>query len=263
MTEDARQYAPATARNRDPIWSVLQRHLPASGLVLEVASGSGEHAVHFARASGPQIVFQPSDADAAARASIDAWTAASGLPNIRPALALDATAQPWPIAGADVVLCCNMIHIAPWEAASSRQRRGARAPAGRHPVLYGPFKREGRHTAPSNEAFDRDFLRARNPPGACATWRPSPRSRRKRASRRLWSSPCRPTICRSCFGGRTNPRFYRRAYPHPIPPRTKGSISRRPASRAGCRSGTRIVTRGATIRGSPHPPGESPGAGFR
>ncbi|MGZ5919947.1 MAG: DUF938 domain-containing protein, partial [Hyphomicrobium sp.] len=104
MTEDARQYSPSTARNRDPIWSVLQRHLPAQGLVLEVASGSGEHAVHFARASGPHIVFQPSDADAAARASIDAWTAASGLPNVRPALALDATAQPWPIARADVVL---------------------------------------------------------------------------------------------------------------------------------------------------------------
>jgi SAM-dependent methyltransferase len=164
MTEDARQYAPAAARNREPIWNVLQPHLPAQGLVLEVASGSGEHAVHFARASGPQIVFQPSDADAAARASIDAWTAAAGLPNVRPALALDATAQPWPIAGADVVLCCNMIHIAPWEAAVGLVRGAARVlPAGGLLYLYGPFRREGRHTAPSNEAFDRDFLRARNP----------------------------------------------------------------------------------------------------
>ena len=164
MTDDARQYSPSTARNRDPIWAVLQRHLPAQGLVLEVASGSGEHAVHFARASGPQIVFQPSDADAAARASIDAWTAASGLPNVRPALALDATAQPWPIAAADVVLCCNMIHIAPWEAAVGLVNGAARVlPPGGILFLYGPFKREGRHTAPSNEAFDRDFLRARNP----------------------------------------------------------------------------------------------------
>lgn len=162
--EDARQYSPSTARNRDPIWSVLQRHLPASGLVLEVASGSGEHAVHFARASGPQIVFQPSDADAAARASIDAWTAASDLPNVRPALALDACVEPWPIAAADVVLCFNMIHIAPLAATVGLVRGAARVlPAGGLLYLYGPFRRAGRHTAPSNEAFDRDFLRARNP----------------------------------------------------------------------------------------------------
>jgi SAM-dependent methyltransferase len=164
MTEDARQYSPSTGRNRDPIWTVLQRHLPEQGLVLEVASGSGEHAAHFARASGPQVVFQPSDADAAARASIDAWTAASGLPNIRAALALDAADEAWPIAGADVVLCCNMIHIAPWETAVGLISGAARVlPPGGILFLYGPFKREGRHTGPSNEAFDRDFLRARNP----------------------------------------------------------------------------------------------------
>ncbi len=164
MTEDVRQYAPAAARNREPIWNVLQRHLPARGLVLEVASGSGEHAVHFARASGPQVVFQPSDPDADARASIDAWVAASGLPNIRPAIALDASVEPWPIAGADVVLCCNMIHIAPWAAAVGLVRGAASVlPVGGLLYLYGPFRREGRHTAPSNEAFDRDFLRARNP----------------------------------------------------------------------------------------------------
>jgi len=164
MTEDARQFAPAAARNREPIWNVLQRHLPAKGLVLEVASGSGEHVVHFARASGPQVVYQPSDPDAGARASIDAWAAASGLPNIRTALALDAAVDPWPIAGADVVLCFNMIHIAPWAAAVGLVRGAARVlPAGCLLFLYGPFKREGRHTAPSNEAFDRDFLRARNP----------------------------------------------------------------------------------------------------
>jgi SAM-dependent methyltransferase len=163
MTEDARQYAPSTARNRDPIWSVLRQHLPATGLVLEVASGSGEHAVHFAQASDPGLVFQPSDPDPQARASIDAWVAATGLLNIRPALALNAAAETWPIAGADVVLCCNMIHIAPWAAAVGLVRGAERVlPPGGFLFLYGPFKREGRHTAPSNEAFDRDFLKARN-----------------------------------------------------------------------------------------------------
>ena len=163
MTEDARQFAPAAARNRDPIWSVLQPSLPATGLVLEVASGSGEHAVHFAQRAGPGLVFQPSDPDPQARASIDAWTAAAKLPNLRPALALDATSETWPIARADAVLCFNMIHIAPWEAAVGLVRGAARVlSAGGLLFLYGPFKREGRHTAPSNAAFDRDFLRARN-----------------------------------------------------------------------------------------------------
>jgi len=163
MTEDARQFAPAAARNRDPIWSVLQPSLPATGLVLEVASGSGEHAVHFAQRAGPGLVFQPSDPDPQARASIDAWTASAKLSNLRPALALDATSETWPIAHADAVLCFNMIHIAPWEAAVGLVRGAARVlSAGGLLFLYGPFKREGRHTAPSNAAFDRDFLRARN-----------------------------------------------------------------------------------------------------
>jgi hypothetical protein len=164
MTEDSRQHAPSAARNRAPIWSVLQRHLPAQGLVLEVASGSGEHAVHFAASAAPELIFQPSDPDPAARASIDAWAAASGLPNIRPALAIDATAEAWPIAHADAVLAINMIHIAPWDAAVGLVRGAARIlPAQGLLYLYGPFKREGRHTAPSNETFDREFLRARNP----------------------------------------------------------------------------------------------------
>src|SRR5262245_65683829 len=89
MNNDARQYAPSAARNRDPIWEVLRSHLPAHGLVLEVASGSGDHTVHFARASGSELVYQPSDPDRLARASIDAWTAASGLRNLRRAVALD------------------------------------------------------------------------------------------------------------------------------------------------------------------------------
>jgi hypothetical protein len=86
MSEDARQYAPSVARNRDPIWSVLQPELPTKGLVLEIASGSGEHAVHFAQRAGSDLIFQPSDADEKCRASIDAWRAAAGPAN--PYLAL-------------------------------------------------------------------------------------------------------------------------------------------------------------------------------
>lgn len=156
---DPRRFAPAAARNRDPILAELRRILPARGLVLEVASGSGEHAIHFAAAL-PGLTLQPSDPDPDARASIDAWAAEAGLPNIRPALALDAATLPWPAPAADVVLCINMIHIAPW-AACEGLVRGA-AGLGAMLVLYGPFRRDGVHTAPSNEAFDAD-LRARDP----------------------------------------------------------------------------------------------------
>jgi len=162
MSRDARLYAPATARNRAPIHDVLRQHLPSRGHVLEVASGSGEHAVHFAQAF-PALLFQPSDPDPDARASIDAWSAKLGLPNVRSAIALDATAEAWPIEAADAVLCINMIHIAPWAAAEGLVRGAARVlPPGGVLYLYGPFKRGGRHTAPSNEAFDRS-LRLQNP----------------------------------------------------------------------------------------------------
>jgi SAM-dependent methyltransferase len=162
MTDDARLYAPAAARNRQPILDVLKRHLPAQGLVLEVASGTGEHVVHFAQAC-PDLVFQPSDPDPAHRASTDAWTAALGLANVRPAVALDVTAEVWPVKAAEALLCSNMIHIAPWAAAVGLMRGAGRVlPPGGLLFLYGPYKRGGRHTAPSNAAFD-DSLRARNP----------------------------------------------------------------------------------------------------
>ena len=157
-----RRHAPATARNRQPILEVLRRHLPEAGLVLEVASGSGEHVMHFA-ANLPKLVFQPSDPDSDARASIDDWARETGLGNVRSALALDAQSKAWPVEQADAILCCNMIHIAPWPAAT-----GLIAGAGRLLsrdgllYLYGPYRRGGRHTAPSNDAFDRD-LRRRNP----------------------------------------------------------------------------------------------------
>lgn len=161
MTDDARRHAPAALRNRDAILAVLRRHLPAAGLLLEVASGTGEHAAHFAAAL-PGITVQPSDPDAGARASTDAHAAATGLANIRPALAIDVTA-PWPIDHADALLCCNMIHIAPWAATPALIAGAARVlPAGAPLLLYGPFLRGGRHTAPSNAAFD-DSLRARDP----------------------------------------------------------------------------------------------------
>ena len=162
MTNDPRRFAPAAARNRDFILAVLRRHLPARGLVLEIASGSGEHAVHFATAL-PDLVFQPSDPDPHARASIDAWIDDSGLANVRPALDIDVVAAHWPVAAADAVVCINMIHIAPWRATQGLVRGAGRIlPAGAPLFLYGPFRRDGAHTAPSNAAFDSD-LRRRDP----------------------------------------------------------------------------------------------------
>src|SRR5512143_3376678 len=110
---DARRFAPATLRNREPIQGVLARVLPFEGLLLEVASGTGEHTVFFA-AAWPRLVFQPSDPDAANRASIEAWRIHAGLANVRAPLDLDATASRWPVEHADAMLCVNMIHIAPW-----------------------------------------------------------------------------------------------------------------------------------------------------
>jgi SAM-dependent methyltransferase len=154
-------FSPAAARNAAPIVEVLKRVLSPSGLVLEIASGSGEHVVHFARAL-PALVWQPSDPDEAARRSIAAHARAAGLANIRSPLAIDATRQPWPVARVDAVVAINMIHIAPWDATLGLMA-GAEATLGEGGVLYlyGPFREDGAHTAPSNAAFD-DSLRARN-----------------------------------------------------------------------------------------------------
>jgi hypothetical protein len=151
-----KQVAPSTERNRDPILAVLRRVLPAAGTVLEVASGSGEHAIHFAAAL-PSLTWHPSDPDASARASIAAWAAEAALPNLRPPLALDAAdpAAVWPLPRADAVVCINMVHIAPWEATLGLLAGAGRLlPAGAPLVLYGPYRVDGAHTAPSNETFD-------------------------------------------------------------------------------------------------------------
>jgi SAM-dependent methyltransferase len=160
--DDGRRYSPSTARNRDPILGVLKEALPASGLVLEIASGTGEHAVHFA-AHLPELEWQPSDTDPDALSSIAAWRAATALPNLRAAVTLDVAMEPWPIARAAAIVCINMIHISPWRATEALMRGAARAlPGGGVLFLYGPYRRDGQHTAPSNDAFDRD-LRRRNP----------------------------------------------------------------------------------------------------
>jgi len=157
-----RREAPAAARNRQPILEVLQQHLPDKGLVLEFASGTGQHVVHFAQAL-PSLTFQPSDPSDSARASIDDWARTLGLGNVRPALALDASAGAWPVDRADAIVCINMIHISPWEATLGLIEGAARTlPAGGVLYLYGPYRRAGHPTAPSNEDFDRD-LQSRDP----------------------------------------------------------------------------------------------------
>ena len=154
--------APAAERNKGPILTVLNGLLPASGLVLEIVSGTGQHVVHFAQGM-PHLMWQPSDPDPELRASIRAWIAQTGLSNIRAPLDLDVGRLPWPIERADAVVCINLVHIAPWPATPALMAGAARLlPATGILVLYGPYRREGRHTAPSNEAFDQQ-LRASNP----------------------------------------------------------------------------------------------------
>ena len=157
-----KRHAPAAGRNREPIAAVLTEDLPQAGLVLEVASGTGEHAVHFAR-TFPDLAWQPSDPDPEARASIAAWREEAALPNLLPPLALDAAAPDWPIAGADAVVCINMVHISPPRATEGLVTGAARLlTAGAPLILYGPYREADGETAPSNLAFDRD-LKARNP----------------------------------------------------------------------------------------------------
>jgi len=175
---DARQSAPATLRNREPILAVLQQVLPPTGTVLEVSSGTGEHAVFLAPRLQPRL-WIPSDPNPAALASIAAWREHDPAANLAPPIALDVCNPIWPVEQRPLpaplqnldlqhhpiaaIVNINMIHIAPW-AACLGLMAGARRilPPGGILYLYGPFKQEGRHTAPSNAAFDQS-LRAQNP----------------------------------------------------------------------------------------------------
>jgi SAM-dependent methyltransferase len=156
-----RLYYPHVARNREPILDVLRRVLPPQGLVLEIASGSGEHAAYFAKAL-PSVSWQPTDRDPQALASIAAHRAEAGAPNLLSPMQLDVMSWQWPIERADALVCSNMIHIAPWAVSEGLMAGAQRTlPVGGILYLYGPYKIGGRHTAPSNQEFDTS-LRARD-----------------------------------------------------------------------------------------------------
>jgi len=158
----ARRSAPAALRNREPIADVLSEWLPDSGLVLEVASGTGEHAAYFAERF-PKLDWQPSDLHADALSSICAWRDIVGLPNLRAPIAIDAASPDWPISRADAVLNINMVHISPWAAALGLLDGAAKVlQADGLLILYGPWLKDDIPAAPSNLAFDQD-LRSRDP----------------------------------------------------------------------------------------------------
>jgi SAM-dependent methyltransferase len=161
MNQAART-ATAASRNRGPILQVLRDCLPPKARVLEIASGTGEHAVWFSTAL-PALTWQPTDQDQEALDSIAAWRDTSGLANLLPPLRLDASAQTWPVPQADAIVAINMVHITPWTTTEGLIAGAERVltPGGLL-FLYGPFREGGIHTAPSNAAFDRD-LQARNP----------------------------------------------------------------------------------------------------
>lgn len=157
-----RRHAPATARNREPIAAVLTEELAETGQMLEIAAGSGEHAVYFASLF-PQWRWLPTDPDPEALASIEAWRVDAELPNVLPALKLDASTSCWSVERADAMLCVNMAHISPPEASEGLMAGAGRIlPEGSPLILYGPYIEPNVETAPSNLHFDAD-LRARDP----------------------------------------------------------------------------------------------------
>jgi hypothetical protein len=153
--------SPAAERNKQPILDVLARVLPERGTVLEVASGTGQHVVHFARALDT-LTWQPTELDHGLRASLAARVSAAALANLRAPEPFDVLDEAPPAVEPAAIVCINMIHIAPWPATEALFRHAARLlPAGAPLILYGPYKIDGRHTAPSNEAFDAS-LRSRD-----------------------------------------------------------------------------------------------------
>jgi SAM-dependent methyltransferase len=151
---DGRLWSPSAERNRQPIADVLSRVLPQPGIVLEVGSGTGQHAVHFGRVM-PDLTWQPSEQDADCLRSISAWASIEALPNVRPPLYLDIADERWPIEAADAVVSINLIHIARWSATHALLRGASSIlPAAGLLCLYGPYRVGGKHTSASNRAFD-------------------------------------------------------------------------------------------------------------
>ena len=159
---DGKWFIAAAERNKGPILDVLARVLPSRGVTLEIASGTGQHVVDFAKAF-PGLTWQPSDPDAEFRESIALRVRDERLPNVNPPIDLDVTRLPWPLQTADALVCINLIHVAPWSATRALFK-GAKAllPMQHVLFLYGPYRRYGGHTSESNAQFDSD-LRARNP----------------------------------------------------------------------------------------------------
>jgi SAM-dependent methyltransferase len=163
ITPETRRHSPAAERNSGPILAVLQRVLPPQGSALEIACGTGQHALHFA-SHLPRWTWLPTDPDPEAVASTACWAAEAGLPNLCEPRLLDVMTAHWPVRGLfDAVYCANLLHIAPWPACAALMQGAARllAPGGAL-LVYGPFLIEGQPTAPGNLAFDAD-LRARDP----------------------------------------------------------------------------------------------------
>jgi SAM-dependent methyltransferase len=160
-SDDDRLASPSAQRNREPIAEVLAQILPQAGLVLEIGSGTGEHATHFARVMS-HLTWQPSEQDKDCLRSIFAWVAVEARANLRQPVYLDVTNAQWPIEAADAIICINMIHIAPLSVAQALLRGASRIlPSGGLLCLYGPYRVAGKHTSASNRAFDAQ-LRAMN-----------------------------------------------------------------------------------------------------
>lgn len=159
---DGRLVVSSAARNSGPILEVLERVLPKTGLVVEIASGTGQHVVHFAQAL-KQLIWQPTEMDPGCRQSISAWLATANLANVRPPLDLDVRTLPWPVPTPDAIVCQNLIHIAPWSVTTGLfAGAGLALRDGGLLYLYGPYFVPGRRPTPSNAAFD-NALRAQNP----------------------------------------------------------------------------------------------------
>ena len=159
---DGSWFTGSAERNKGPIGEVLARVLPATGVVLEIASGTGQHVTHFARTL-PGLTWQPSDPDPELRESIAVRVRDEGLANVKPPIDLDVTRLPWPVRAADAMVCINMVHVSPWPATLALFDGAKALLAPRHVlVLYGPYRRDGRHTSEGNAKFDAD-LRAHDP----------------------------------------------------------------------------------------------------